>query len=94
MSKYWILLEIQSTVDVFYNAQLLQNIRKVNRTLDIHFNAGVVSTDMVGDIPGHSTFWYHPTGITNILSLSRAINIFTITYHSANGNEFCMQKEN
>ena len=36
VSKYWILLESQSTVDVFYNAPLLQNTRKVNQTLDIH----------------------------------------------------------
>ena len=36
VSKDWILLESQSTVDVFYNAPLLQNTRKVNQTLDIH----------------------------------------------------------
>ena len=92
--KDWILLNIQSTVDVFYNAQLLRNIRKFNRTLDIHCNAGVVSTDMVGDLPGYGTVWYHPTGTANILSLSRYIKIFTITYDSANGNEFCMHKGN
>ena len=66
-----------STVDVFYNARLLQNIRKVNKTIDIHYNAGVGSTDMLGDLPGYGTVWYHPTGIANILSLSRAIKIFT-----------------
>ena len=48
----------------------------------------------LGDLPGYGTVWYHPTGIANILSLSRAINIFTITYDSANGNEFRMHKEN
>ena len=94
VSKDWILLDSQSTVDVFYNARLLQNIRKVNRTLDIHCNAGVASTDMVGGIPGYDTVWYNPTGITNILSLSRAIKIFTITYDSVNGNEFRIHKEN
>ena len=49
---------------------------------------------MVGDLPGYSTFWYQPTGIANILSLSRDIKIFTITYDSANGNKFRMHKEN
>ena len=49
---------------------------------------------MVGDLPGYGTVWYHPTGISNILSLSRDIKIFTITYDSANGNEFCMHKGN
>ena len=49
---------------------------------------------MVGDLPGYGTVWYHPSGIANILSLSRAIKIFMITYDSANGNEFRMHKEN
>ena len=49
---------------------------------------------MVGDLPGYGTVWYHPTGIANILSLSRAIKIFTITYDSANGNQSRMHKEN
>ena len=31
--------------------------------------------------------------MANILLLSRAIKIFTITYDSANGNDFCMRKE-
>ena len=48
---------------------------------------------MVGDLPGYGTVWYHPTGIANILSLSRAIKIFKITYDSANGNQFRMHKE-
>ena len=94
VSKDWILLDSQSTVDVFYNAQLLRNIRKFSRTLDIHCNAGVASTDMVGDLPGYGTVWYHPTGITKILFLSRAIKIFIITYDIANGNKFRMHKEN
>ena len=54
----------------------------------------MASTDIVGDLPGYGTVWYHPTGIANILSLSCAINIFTVTYDSANGNNFRMHKEN
>ena len=49
---------------------------------------------MVGDLPGYGTVWYHQTGISNILSLSRDIKIFTITYDSANGNKLRMHKEN
>ena len=84
MSKDCILLDSQSTVNVLYNARLLQNIRKVNRTLDIHCNTGVASTDMVGDLPRYGKVGYHPTGISNILLLSRPVN----------GNEFRMHKEN
>ena len=49
---------------------------------------------MVGDLPRYGTVWYHSTGIANIISLSCAIKIFTITYDSADGNKFCMHKGN
>jgi hypothetical protein len=68
--KTWILLDNQSTVDVFNNGALLNNIRKSKTFMDIHCNAGVTSTNMVGDLPGYGTVWYHPIGIAKILSLA------------------------
>ena len=68
LPKSWILLDNQSTVNVFYNAGLLRNIREGEAHMDIHCNAGVTSTNMVGDLPGYGTVWYHPKGIANILS--------------------------
>ena len=69
--KSWILLDNQSTVDVFHNADLLKNIRKGKTHLDIHCNAGVASTNLVGELLGYGTVWYHPNVIANIISLSR-----------------------
>jgi hypothetical protein len=48
--KEWILLDNQSTVDVFYNKDLLRNVRRSNTSMDIHCNAGVTSTDLVGNL--------------------------------------------
>ena len=92
--KSWILLDNQSTVDVFHNADLLANIRESKGHLDIHCNAGVASTNLVGELPGYGTVWYHPKGIANILSLSRlkARAGFRVTYDSKNGNEFVVEK--
>eukprot|EP00978_Attheya_sp_CCMP212_P038649 scaffold193426_cov40-Attheya_sp.AAC.1 len=90
-----ILLDNCSTVDVFHNGELLDNIRVGDAHMDIHCNAGVTSTNLVGDLPGYGTVWYHPNGIANILSLSRVKNRgHHVTYDSHNGNEFHVSKGN
>ena len=68
--KTWILLDGQTTVEIFHNINLLRNRREGKSHKDIHCNAGVTSTNMVGDLPGYGTVWYHPNGIANILALS------------------------
>jgi hypothetical protein len=83
--KDWILLDNQSIVDVFYNERLLKNIRKADSFMDIHCNAGVTSTNLVGDLPGYGEVWYHPSGIANILSLARVKNRHRVTFDSTDG---------
>ena len=91
----WILLDNQSTVDVFQNASLLKNIRTSNTQMDIHCNAGVSTTQQIGDLPGYGTVWYNPNGIANILSLSRVRERgYRVTYDSDNGNRFLVHKDN
>mgnify|MGYP003502657285 CR=1 FL=1 len=54
--------------------------------MDIHWNAGVASTNMIGDLPGYGTVWYHPNGIANILSLARVKDRHRITFDSESEN--------
>lgn len=91
--KNWILLDNQSTVDVFYNRSLLQNIRKQDVGMEIHCNAGVTTTHYIAELPGYGTVWYHEDGIANILSLSKVKEKYRITYDSKNGNEFTVHKD-
>jgi hypothetical protein len=49
--KAWILLNNQSTVDVFYNKYLLVNVCKAAKPMEIHCNSGVTSTALIGDLP-------------------------------------------
>jgi hypothetical protein len=89
----WILLDNQSTVDVFHHAGLLKNIRTGDGHMDIHCNSGVTSTNLIGDLPGYGEVWYHPNGIANILSLKRVkTRGHRVTYDSSKANEFHMHK--
>jgi hypothetical protein len=90
--KDWILLDNQSTVDVFYNERLLKNIRKADSFMNIHCNVGVTSTNLVGDLPRYGEVWYHPSGIANILSLARVKDRHRVTFDSTNGNQFVIHK--
>ena len=91
----WILLDNQSTmIDVFCNQALLRNIRASEKQMDIHCNAGVASTNLIGDLPGYGTVWYHPQGIANILSLTKVASRdgYRVTFDSNGGNQFLVHK--
>jgi hypothetical protein len=90
----WILLDSQSTLDVFCNANMLSNIRQVNTGMKIFSNAGVTVTNYIGDLAGYGTVWYDPNGIANILSLSRVSSANRVTFDSRNGNEFHVHGQN
>jgi hypothetical protein len=56
----WILLDNQSTIDVFANQKLLKNIRDSEKSMNIHCIAGITRTNLIGDLPGYGTIWYQP----------------------------------
>ena len=93
VSSSWILLDSQSTVDVFYNPHLLTNIRKNETAINIYCNAGVTTVDEVGDFENYGTVWYNPKGIANILSLAKVKSKFRVTYDSASDNAFTLHKD-
>ena len=84
----WIFLDNQSTVDLIANPRMLLNIRKVRSedAIRVHCNSGVKVVDRVGDLPGYGNVWYKPTGISNILSMSRATKTFRVIFNSKGRN--------
>ena len=80
----WILLNSQSFVEMIANSRMLLNIRKVwsKDAIRVQCNSGVKFVDRVSDLPGYGTVWYEPTGIANILSMSRATKKFRVIFDS------------
>jgi hypothetical protein len=77
----WILLDNQSTVNIFSNRKLLKNVRATDRVMSIRCNAGVTRTHMIGNLHGYDgEVWYNPNGIANILSLSDVEKYKQVTY--------------
>eukprot|EP00536_Pseudo-nitzschia_multiseries_P010625 jgi/Psemu1/203784/e_gw1.332.17.1 len=82
LDPFWVLIDNQSTVHIFWNEMFLVNVRKTDKTLDLHTNAGQVTIDEIGELPGVGTVWLHQNGIANILSFHalQHTNNFEIDY--------------
>lgn len=88
-----ILLDNQSTVNIFYNQKLLRDVREMNRYMRLRCNAGWMVTNMIGCFPGYpGEVWYNPNGITNIPSMGGAEKHFRIRYDSGAEQAFLVEK--
>ena len=75
----WILLDSQSTISVFKNANMLTNIRNSGRVLRAITNGGYQDSILVGDFPNLGEVWYNGNSIANILSLAEVRKVCRVT---------------
>jgi hypothetical protein len=71
LPRTWILLDNQSTVNIFHNKDLLKDVHTTGHCMRVWCNAGWTVMNMIGRLPGFpGEVWYNPNGIANILSLA------------------------
>ena len=75
-------------MDLFFNLDLVYNLRVVVEYLNIRCNAGNIHTNIVGDLKGYGTVWYYRDAMVNILSLYRVTNNFHVKFNSRGDNKF------
>lgn len=87
-----VLLDNESSVHAFFNPKLFHIILKVNNSMTLHSNGGMVSTKMQCNVENlDQPFWFIPDYITNILSLIS--KLYHVTYDSADEHAFIMKAD-
>ena len=77
-----ILVDSQSSVDLFCNPALVSNPTEVKQSLHLSMNAGVLKTNMQAKVAGYGKVWYHPNAIANVFSLARVADKYRVQYDS------------
>ena len=76
-----VLLDSQSTMDLFSNPDHIINIRPAKMPIHVYCNKGILTTNKEADF-GNTPVFFDSRGIANVLSLYRLGQKFQVTYDS------------
>jgi hypothetical protein len=78
-----ILLDSQSTMDLFCNAALVSKTCKSTTSMRLKSNGGTMAVTRKATMPGYNKdIWFSTRAITNIIALSNLIQQYRVTYDS------------
>jgi hypothetical protein len=79
--RNWVLLDTGSTVNVFCNLNMVKNIKKVEKSLLIHTNAGIFEAEYTAEFPWtNMKVWFDPNSVTNVLSMGMLQEKYQVWY--------------
>jgi hypothetical protein len=92
----WILLDSESTVDIFNNRNLVSNIRQIppHEILRCHGTGRFQDTTHKADLLGYQTVWFNPHSIANIFSLANLITNAKVVFDSEKEHAFIVTTAN
>ena len=91
--KNWITLDNGSTLSFFSNPQLVEDIRKTDKTLILATNAGVKDSNQEATVPGFGKVYYDKDAIANIFGFSDLKKKHRITYDSDKEDAFIVHRD-
>ena len=80
--KNYIILDNGSSMSIFMNPDLVQNIREEEETLELVTNTGTMLNKKKADVPEFGTVWFDDRAIANIFGLCDLKKKYRVTYDS------------
>lgn len=91
-SKGTIILDNGSTMSIFCDKDLVENVKTAEVPIEIATNAGKRTVIRKGNVPGYGDVWFDKNAIANIFSLSELSKKHRVTFDSAAEQAFIVHK--
>jgi hypothetical protein len=95
INPMWILCDNESTIDVIKNPDLIVNVRRAKRHIELTgIGKEPIKIQLEGELPGYGTVYFHPEVAANILSFHKLTKRFkSVTYDNKVKDAFLVQRD-